>query len=186
MALQLKDILQTMKKTYGFVVRIASEEDLEKAYGDRLKALEVILKGKGMTKMGAPKALPLSAQPFVFKRLEGFLGKYYSFDMEFEYPITPTEITNEICSLLCINRAFVVVRTAENPFNKMESDYLEYDENDYIPQLVTDEMPHDIKEEDLVGDEYNKQLVKDLQSKEAKKYQHQWVEVNKKDYKGIK
>lgn len=184
MALQLKDILQTMKRTYGFVAKIACEGDFEETFGNRINVLKTILEAKGMTKMSTPKALPLSAQPFVFKRLQGFLGKYYSFEMEFEYPITPTELTNEIVSAFMINRAYVVVRTAENPFNKMESDYLKYDENDYLPQLVTDVMPSDIKEEDLVGDAYNEQLVKELQSKEAKKYQHTWTEVDKKDYKG--
>lgn len=184
MALELKDILQTMKKTYGFVAKIACEGDFNEKYGEKMKAVKTILEGKGMTKMSAPKALPLSAQPFVFQRLEGFIGKYYSFEMEFEYPITPTELTSEFTTLLGINRAFVVVRTAENPFEKYETDYLKYDENDYIPQLVAEEMPHNIKEEDLVGDEYNKQLVKTLQSKEAKKYQHQWTELDKKNYKG--
>lgn len=184
MALELKDILQTMKKTYGFVAKIACEGDFNEKYGEKLETLKTILTGKGMTKMSAPKALPLSAQPFVFQRLEGFIGKYYQFELEFEYPITPTELTSEFTTLLGINRAFVVVRTAENPFNKYESDYLKYNENDYIPQLVAEEMPHNIKEEELVGDTYNKELVKTLQSKEAKKYQHTWKEVDKKDYKG--
>ena len=49
--------------------------------------------------------------------------------------------------------------------------------------MVTDEMPHNIKEEELVGDSYNEKLVKTLQSKEAKKYQHQWVEVDSRDFK---
>jgi len=184
MALELKDILQTMKKTYGFVVRIACEDDFNKTYGDRINVLKTILTGKGMTKMSEAKALPLSAQPFVFQRLEGFIGKYYIINIEFEYPITPTELTSEFTTLLNLNRAYIVVRTAENPFNKYETDYLKYNEEDYIPQLVAEEMPHDIKEEDLVGDDYNEQLVKKLQSKEAKKYQHQWAEVDKKDYKG--
>ena len=59
---------------------------------------------------------------------------------------------------------------------------MKYDEEDYLPQMINDEMPHDVKEEDLVGDTYNKELVKKLQSKEAKKYQHQWVEVDDKVY----
>ena len=184
MALELKDILQTMKKTYGFVIKIACDGDFKKDYEPSLKRLDTILSAKGMTKRSNPNALPLTAQPLVFQRLQGFVGTYYNIDMEFEYPITPTELTNEICSILGINRAFVIVRTAENPFNKIEEDYLDYNEEDYLPLLVTDEMPHDINEEDLVGDSYNEQLVKALHSKEAKKYQHQWYEVDKKDYKG--
>lgn len=184
MAMELKDILQNMKKTYGFVVKMACDCDFDEVYKPCMERLNKILKAKGMIKQSEPKALPLTAQPLVFQRLKNFVGTYYTFDMEFEYPITPTELTNEICVLLGIDRAFVIVRTAENPFNKIEEDYLDYNEEDYLPQLVADEMPHDIKEEELVGDSYNQALVKTLQSKEAKKYQHQWYEVDKKDYKG--
>jgi hypothetical protein len=177
MALELKDILQTMKKEYGFVVKLACDCDI-KEYKSNLECLDTILKAKGMIERSEPKALPLAAQPIVFQRLQGFVGTYYTFDMLFEYPITATELMNEICTLLGLDRAFVIVRTSENPFNKIEEDYLEYDEEDYLPQLITDEMPNDIKEEDLVGDSYNEQLVKKLQSKEAKKYQHQFTEVD--------
>lgn len=177
MALELKDILQTMKKEYGFVVKLACDCDI-KEYKNNLECLDTILKAKGMIERSEPKALPLAAQPIVFQRLQGFVGTYYTFDMLFEYPITPTELLNEICTLLGLDRAFVIVRTSENPFNKIEEDYLEYDEEDYLPQLITDEMPNNIREEDLVGDSYNEQLVKKLQSKEAKKYQHQFTEVD--------
>lgn len=185
MALQLKDILQTMKKEYGFVAKIACEDgDFNKQFGDKLKRLDTILTGKGMTKRGNPTSLPLAAQPMVFQRLKGFIGTYYNVVFTFEYPITATELSNEICSILGIGKAYVVVRTAEDPFNKIEEDYLKYKDDDYLPQLITDEMPNEIKEEDLVGDEYNKQLVKKLQSKEAKKYQQEFKEVDKKLYNG--
>ena len=184
MTLQLKDILQTAKKTYSFVVKIACEKPFEDEYAPRMKALNTILTSKGMIKESKPKALPLAAQPLAFQRLQGFVGTYYQWEMEFEYPITPTELTAEICSLLGISRAFVVVRTAENPFNKIEEDYLAYDEKDYIPQLVADAMPNPVKEEELVGDTYNKELVKKLQSKEAKDQQSSFKEVDKKLYNG--
>lgn len=184
MALELKDILQSMKKTHSFVIKLACNGDFNETIKPLLDKAETILSAKGMIKKSEPKALPLTAQPLVFKRLQGFIGTYYTFEMEFEYPITTTELTNTLCTLLDINKAFLIVRTAENPFNKIEEDYLDYKEEDYLPQLITDEMPHDIKEEDLVGDSYNDELVKKLQSKEAKKYQHQWHEVDKKDYKG--
>lgn len=183
MTLQLKDILQTAKKTYGFVVKIACEGKFED-YGSKIDTLKTILTGKGMTKMSEARALPLAAQPLAFQRLQGFLGTYYQFELEFEYPITPTEITAEICSILRVGRAFVIVRTAENPFNKIEDDYLKYDEKDYIPQMITDEMPNGVVTKDLVGDERNEQLVKKLQSKEAKEQQASFEEVDTKLYNG--
>ena len=185
MALELKDILQTMKKEYGFVVKLACDCDI-KEYKSKLDCLDTILKAKGMVDRSEPKALPLAAQPIVFQRLQGFVGTYYTFDMLFEYPITATELLNEICTLLGLDRAFVIVRTAENPFNKIEDDYLEYDEEDYLPQMIQDEMPSDINVNELTGDEYNKELVKKLQSKEAKKYQHQFTEVDTDLFNGVK
>jgi len=183
MTLQLKDILQTAKKTYGFVVKIACNGKFED-FGPKIKTLKTILEGKGMTKMSDARALPLAAQPLAFQRLQGFFGTYYQFELEFEYPITPTEITAEICSILQVGRAFVIVRTAENPFNKIEEDYLKYDEKDYIPQMITDEMPNAVNPDDLVGDKYTDALVKKLQSKEAKEQQASFEEVDKKLYKG--
>lgn len=185
MALELKDILQTMKKEYGFVIKLACVCDI-KEYKDKIDCLDTILTAKGMIRRTEPIALPLAAQPIVFQRLQGFVGTYYSFEMVFEYPITPTELMNEICTLLGLDRAFVIVRTSENPFNKIEDDYLEYDEKDYIPQMINDEMPSDINVNELTGDEYNKELVKKLQSKEAKKYQHEFKEVDKKLYNSVK
>lgn len=182
MALELKDILQTMKKTYGFRVNVACVDD-EVCDTEKMKALDIILKAKGMTTRSNPKALPLSAQPIIFKRLTDFLGTYYTFEMDFEYPLTPSELTNEICTLLNIDRAFVVVRSSDNPTVQEEDDYLEYDENDYIPQLITDEMPNNINREDMVGDEMVKQFTKKILSPEAKKYQGAWEEVDKKNIK---
>ena len=184
MTLQLKDILQNTKRTHSFVVKIACEKNWEECCEPNMKRLETILTGKGMINKSSPKALPLSAQPLAFQRLQGFCGTYYQFEMEFEYPITPTELTAEICSILGIGKAYIVVRTAENPFNKIEDDYLKYDEKKYIPQLISDEMPNNVKEEELVGDSYNEKLVKKLQSKEAKDQQSSFKEVDKKLYNG--
>lgn len=179
MALDLKNILQTMKKDYSFVVKLALEKNISE-YNDKMKCLETILTAKGMTNMSKPVASPLAAQPIVFQRLKGFIGTYYTINMTFEYPYAPSELLNEISTILALDRAFIVVRTEENPYNKIEDDYLKYNEEDYIPQLLTNEMPNDINENDFYGDEYNKELVKMLQSKEAKKYQHKWTEIKPK------
>ena len=85
-----------------------------------------------------------------------------------------------------IDRAFVIVRTAENPLEKIDNDYLEYNDEDYIPVLLNDKNLDNINPEDYYGDKYNAELVKALQSKEAKKYQQGFTEVdlNKHTNKG--
>ena len=168
----LKSVLETMKKTYSFVVKIAKDVSEE-----QLKSVDNIFKLKGMTKRTSPKQLPLSAVPLDFPRLKDFFGKIYKFEMEFEYAITPNQILNELSSMLSLDRAFIIVRTAESPLEQYEEDYLKYKDEDYAIELLKDNEEKTIDINDFYGDEYNKKLVDTLQSTEAKKYQQ--------GYKGI-
>lgn len=104
--------------------------------------------------------------------------------MDFEYPITPSQIVNELSTQLGLDRAYIVVRNIDAPVEQYESTYLEYKDEDYISQLVQDEIDNKINPNDYYGDEYNKDLVKALQSKEAKKHQQGFTELDKKKYKG--
>ena len=178
MAIDLKKILDSMKKIYSFRVKIACDDVKEFDF----KNFDTIMKLKGMTKRTTPEALPLASAPTDFPRLKGFFGTIYKMDMDFEYPITENQIKNEICSLLCIDRAYVIVRTAESPLEKIDDDYLEYKDEDYIPVLLNDENLDNINPNDYYGDEYNKELAKALQSKEAKKYQQGFKEVDLKKH----
>ena len=173
MAIDLKKILDTMKKTYSFKVKLAAEVD-----DSTLKGVDTILKLKGMTKRTKPEALPLAAAPTDFARLKGFFGTIYKFDMEFEYPITPNQIVNELSTQLGLDRAFIIVRTAESPLEQADENYLEYKDEDYVPVLLNDENLDNINPDDYYGDKYNEELVKALQSKEAKKYQQGFTEVD--------
>lgn len=173
MAIDLKKILDTMKRTYSFKVKLAAE-----VKDEDLKGLDTILKLKGMTSRTKPEALPLAAAPTDFARLKGFFGTIYKFDMEFEYPITPNQIVNEISTQLGLDRAFIIVRTAESPLEQADDNYLKYKDEDYVPILLNDENLDNINPEDMYGDKYNEELVKALQSKEAQKYQQHFEEVD--------
>ena len=177
MAIDLKKILDSMKKTYSFRIKLAADvKDMD------FKNLDTILKVKGMIKRTNPEALPLASAPTAFARLKGFFGTIYKMDMDFEYPITENQIKNEICTQLNIDRAFVIVRTAESPLEKIDDNYLEYKDEDYIPILLNDKELDNINPEDYYGDKYNEDLVKSLQSKEAKKYQQGFKEVDMEKY----
>lgn len=179
MAMDLKSILETMKKKYAFKVKIAAdikEEDL--------KDVDTILTVKGMTKRTKPEALPLASTPYDFPRLKGFFGTIYTFEMEFEYPITPSVLLNELSTQLHLGREYIVVRNIDAPVEQYESTYLQYKDEDYIAQLVQDEIENTINPDDYYGDNYNSELVKTLQSKEAKKHQQGFKEVDKKKFKG--
>lgn len=169
----LKSVLETMKKTYSFVVKIANDITEE-----QLKSVDNIFKLKGMTNRTSPKQLPLSAVPLDFPRLKDFFGKIYKFEMEFEYAITPNQIVNELSSMLSIDRAFIIVRTAESPLEQYEEDYLKYNDEDYALELLKDKEEKTVNVDDFYGDEYNKKLVDILQSKEAQKYQQGYKDVD--------
>nr|DAV04611.1 MAG TPA: hypothetical protein [Caudoviricetes sp.] len=175
MAIDLKKILETMKKTYSFRIKIAADRPIDNEW---FKNFDTIMTLKGMTKRTKPEALPLASAPTDFARLKGFYGTIYKCDIDFEYPITENQIKNEICSLNHIDRAFVIVRTLESPLEEIDDNYLEYNEEDYIPILLNDEEQRDINVDELTGDNYNKELVKALQSKEAQKYQQHFSEVD--------
>lgn len=181
MTLDLKSILQTMKKSYSFIIKIAG--DIKE---NDFKNIDTILTLKGMTKRTKPTALPLAATPLDFPRLKEYFGTIYKLEMEFEYPITPNQIINELSTQLNLDRAFIIVRTAESPFEQYEDDYLKYKDEDYAVQLLNDQEKNDININDYYGDDYNKELIKKLQSKEAKKYQQEFKEVEKSKYNGIK
>lgn len=174
MAIDLKKILDNMKKTYSFKIKIACDEIKDYDF----KKFDTIMKLKGMTKRTNPQALPLASAPTDFPRLKGFFGTIYKMDADFEYPITENQIKNELCSLLNIDRAFVIVRTAESPLEEIDDNYLEYKDEDYIPVLLNDDNLDNINPNDYYGNEYNKELVKTLQSKEAKKHQQGFKEVD--------
>ena len=73
-----------------------------------------------------------------------------------------------------------------SPLEQYEEDYLKYEDEDYAIELLKDKEEKLINANDYYGDEYNKELVKTLQSKEAKKYQQGFTEVDKNKYKGMK
>lgn len=180
MAIDLKKILDSMKKTYSFKIKLAADvKDMD------FKNLDTILKVKGMIKRSNPTALPLASAPTDFPRLKGFFGTIYKMEMEFEYPITENQIKNEICTQLNIDRAFVIVRTAESPLEQIDDNYLDYKDEDYVPILLNDENLVNINPEDYYGDKYNEELVKTLQSKEAKKHQQSFKEIDLKKYTNV-
>lgn len=167
MTIELKQVLATMKKTYPFVIKIASNTPVT---NEQFKGFDTIMGVKGMIKRSKPNALPLAAAPTDFIRLKGFYGTIYRMEIEFEYPITENQIKNELCTFLNLDRAFIIVRTANSPLEEIDDNYLDYKDEDYVPVLLNDKHD-DINPNDYYGDEYNKELVKKLQSAEAKKYQ---------------
>jgi hypothetical protein len=81
-----------------------------------------------------------------------------------------------------LDRSFVIVRTAESPLEQYQNDYLKYKDDNGDSILMDDSDKSEVNVNDLYGDVYNEELVKLLQSKEAKKYQNEFKEVDPKYY----
>lgn len=175
--MELKNILASMKKTYSFVVKIASEVKVED-----FKDIDTILQVKGMSKRTNPESLSLASLPLDFPRLKDYYGRIYKMQIDFDYPITENQLRTEICNGLCLDRAFVLVRTAESPLEQQQENYLKYKDDNGDSILMDDSNKSEINVDDLYGDVYNEELVKLLQSKEAKKYQNEFKEVDSKYY----
>lgn len=175
--MELKNVLASMKKTYSFIVKIAAE-----VKASDFKDIDVILQVKGMSKRTNPESLNLASLPIDFPRLKDYYGRIYKMQIDFDYPITENQLKNEICNGLCLDRAFVIVRTAESPLEQYENDYLKYKDNNGESILMDEDDKAEFDVNDLYGDIYNEELVKTLMSKEAKKYQNEFKEVDPKYY----
>lgn len=175
--MDLKKILASMKKTYSFVIKVAAEIKAED-----FKDLDVILRLKGMSKRTNPEAMNLASLPVDFPRLQDYYGRIYKVLMDFDYPITENQIKTEICNAFGLTRALVIVRTAESPLEQYQNDYLEYKDENGESILMDEDDKSEVNVDELYGDIYNEELVKSLQSKEAKKYQKSFKEVDPKYY----
>lgn len=175
--MDLKKVLETMKKTYSFVIKVAAEIKAED-----FKDLDVILRLKGMSKRTNPESLNLASLPIDFPRLQDYYGRIYKILMDFDYPITENQIKTEICNAFGLSRAYVIVRTAESPLEQYQNDYLDYKDENGESILMDETDDSEIDVDNLYGDIYNEELVKTLQSKEAKKYQKSFKEVDPKYY----
>ena len=175
--MDLKAILATMKKTYSFIIKVAAEIKPED-----FKDLDVILRVKGMSKRTNPESMNLASLPVDFPRLKDYYGRIYKIQMDFDYPITENQLRTEICNAFGLSRAYVIVRTAESPLEQYQNNYLDYKDEDGESILMDDSDKSDVNVDELYGDIYNQELVKTLQSKEAKKYQKSFKEVDPKYY----
>lgn len=175
MALNLEQVLANYNKTQSFDVKIA----LPIGYSDLdFKNLDAILEGKGMIKRTENKRLPLGSAPIVFRHLEDFIGDVYHFVMEFEYPITSTEIRNEISTIMRLNFNYISVLPVKHPMLKDEENYFKYNENDVLADIIASSNEYSLADGVKFDSNYPSEIAKTLKSKEAKKYQNQFLEVD--------
>ena len=177
MALSLDKVLFNYKRTYSFDVKIAmplKSETLD------FTTLDAILDGKGMTERTQIKKLPMSALPLCFRHLEEFVGEVYQTEMKFVYPITATELRNEISTVMQINFNYIRVIPAKHPFLKDEENYYKFSEDDLAAEAVATARDFAIADGINYNSKYLDELVNTLNSPEVQELNHSFKEVDLK------
>lgn len=163
MAMSLEKVLMGYKKKFFFDVKIAV--DGEKPSFD---VLDKILEGRGMVNRSNEKRLPIGSVPLCFQNLNGFVGQFYQYTMEFEYPISCNDLANEIARVLQIGLSYVRVISQRDPFKASEDTYLKNSaEFDLATQIAELQMGSGVTKED-VTEKHVKELVKSRGEKEVK------------------
>lgn len=163
MSVSLEKVLLNYKKTYSFDVKLAV--DGEKPSFD---VLDKILEGRGMIKRSSEKRLPIGSVPLCFQNLNGFIGQFYQYTMDFEYPISCRDLADEIARVLQMGISYVRVISKRDPFIASEDTYLKNSsEFDLATEIAELQMTSGVSKED-VTQKYVDGMVKALNTKEAK------------------
>ena len=176
MALSLDKVIYNYKKTHSFDVKIALPLDSE---GLDFGTLDAILEGKGMVDRKPIKKLPLTALPLCFRHLEDFVGEVYQTEMEFEYPMTATELRNEISTVMQINFNYIRVIPVHHPFLKDEENYYKYSEEDMMADAVATARDFALADGIKFDSKYPNEVIAALNSDKAKEeFKHTYREVD--------
>lgn len=146
-------------KKFKFVIKLAQKPNEE-----QLKDLEAVWKRKGMTKTSAVQESTFMTDPIDFPRLKDFCGYIYTFNVEFEYPVTDFILKTDINNILGIQKSYIVVRSADS----VDEEYIEntiLDEetdNDYESLLMNEVLEEETKVKNTNANEYLEKLVKQI------------------------
>lgn len=173
----LQDYLFHNKKDYKFIVKLAFEPDQE-----RLDRLERMLDKYNLVEMTKPSKTIFQSNPIDFPSLS--YGEIFIFEITVSYPTLSYYIWEDIRNLFKVDGPYVIVRSINNPVEKSIEEFVKNAQEDYIPKLSTDPAYPEAKNADLslkYGDEYNKEMVEVLTSKDAKEVMNYYREYALRD-----
>lgn len=163
---QLQDYLLQVKKEYKFIIKLAFEPEQE----DILR-LEKALMKYDLIDMTKPTKTVFQTAPIDFPNVE--YGEIFIFDVTLAYPTTDKFLLEDVKHIFNVEYERICIRNADSPLAIEEEDQKEEvveGEKEYDEKLSTDDNYDDdeTQTEQSYGNDYNKDMLSTLTSKEAK------------------
>lgn len=152
----LHDYINTIKKTYNYRLKFAIELEDE-----HYTIIENILQKYNLINVGDVFKTPIQKNPLDFPTLS--VAEVLIIDIETEIPMSPYSFTHTFAQAARISPDFIHVRNDSSPYNTYEQQIIDYQEKDYVVKLTDPHYESDgVEDQQLYGDEYNKELVKTI------------------------
>ena len=152
-----KQYLMENKKEYKFRIKYAgtfSEIDKTK--------LEITVGKYNLIEITNPKVTPIQEHPMDFQILRN--TEVTIVDVVVGYPTTAEILRNELSTFAGFNASRMVVINSDNPTEISREETLENADIEYETKLLDNDYKDsaDVKAEELYGDKYNENLLKEL------------------------
>jgi hypothetical protein len=152
----LHDYINTIKKTYNYRLKFAIELEDE-----HFSIIESILQKYNLVDVSNVYKTPIQKNPLDFPTLS--VAEVLMMDIETEIPMSLHSFTHEFSQAARISTDFIHVRNDSSPYNAYEQQIIDYQEKPYVVKLTDPHYESDgVEDQQLYGDEYNKELVKTI------------------------
>tara|TARA_Y100000114_G_scaffold51739_3_gene47240 strand:- start:7392 stop:7901 length:510 start_codon:yes stop_codon:yes gene_type:complete len=150
-----KQYLTESKKEYKFRIKYAGT-----LTDSQLDRIELALGKYSVIDMSKPKVTPIQEHPMDFQTLKN--SEVSLIDVTVNYPSTPEIIRNELQEYAALHGSYLLVMNADHPEEiAREEDAKLPDDQEYKPLL--DSEYEDKKQDATFGDEYNANMLKELE-----------------------
>lgn len=164
---KLLDYLLQIKKDQTFIIKLAFKPEQED-----IVRLESTFQKYDLIDMTKPEKTVFQANPLDFPNID--YGEIYILEATFGYPTTEKFLIEDVKQVFGVEYERINIRNKNEPLYKYEEDIkkeaLKRKNEKYKPILSTDDNYFDdiVQTEPSYGNEYNKDMIETLTSKESK------------------
>lgn len=149
-----REFLTESAKTYDFRIKIAGDVS-----DQHMEAMEQSLEKYGLESLSKPKRTPIQEHPQDFPDVTN--SEVSIMELVVNYPATPRDIKENICSCTRLPESHVRVYNANDPTESDREIEVAQEEQEYEVQLTA---PYPKTKTDGFGDKHTKQFLKGLKS----------------------
>lgn len=180
MAKTLADYLLMVQKEYTYKIKIAhpmDENDFQRMERPLMKY--DIVDVKSMVKT------PIQKNPLDFPSVSA--SEVYIIEIVSLIPISTEALRWELSKAMQFHMDYVHVRNENSPYNQYEQNMIKFQEDTYIPKIDDPFYKSDMTgDNSLYGDEYNKDMVKEITAKTGIEMPQEKVSVDSKFKEAVK